>query len=84
MAASRAGFDHLAFIYEESLRYEPGFVANPYDGMRRQYAIDKCYYETSVDQTILPGMGLCSYYELFTDSVVKDRFATYLAAQADW
>ncbi len=83
-AAARAGFDHLSFVWDEGLRYDPGFVAKPYGGMRGDYAIDKSYHETSVDQTCLPALGLWRYRQTFADAQASEKIALYLAAQADW
>ena len=82
--AARAGFDHLAFVWDEGLRYDPGFVAKPYGGMRGEYAIDRSYHETSVDQAYMPAMGLWRYHQTFADAEARARIATYLVAQADW
>ena len=82
--AARAGYDHLSFVWEEGLRYDPGFVAKPYGGMRGEYAIEKSYHETSVDQAYMPAFGLWHYHQTFADAQARDKIALYLASQADW
>ena len=79
-----AGFEHLSWVWERGLEYEPGWVAKPYGGMRNEYAIDKCYHETSVDQTIMPGLGVWRYAVDFGDKDAVEKAGRYLAAQADW
>jgi hypothetical protein len=63
------------YAYHEGRKIDPGYWPKPYGALRGDYAVDKVYTETSVDQAYSPVIALWRYYQHLTTDDEKQAMA---------
>ncbi|MBM3240579.1 hypothetical protein FJZ31_30210 [Candidatus Poribacteria bacterium] len=72
------------YPYREGAKLERGYWPKPYGALRGEYAIDKNYTETSVDQAYSPVIALWRYYQHLADESEKKEIGEALQAHGHW
>ena len=72
------------YPYYEGRKIEPGYWPKPYGALKGDYAVDKVYTETSVDQAYSPVIALWRYYQHLANEVEKKAIGEALQAHGHW
>jgi hypothetical protein len=83
-AAARRAYRATIFPYHEGAKRERGYWPKPYGGLRGDFAIDRNYTETSVDQAYSPIIALWRYYQHLASDVERAEIARALQDHAHW
>jgi hypothetical protein len=83
-AAADQAYAASIYAYDEGAKREPGYCPKPYGALKGEFAIDRNYTETSVDQAYSPVIALWRYYQHLADEPKKEHIAAALQAQGHW
>ena len=72
------------YPYYEGAKREPGYWPKPYGALKGDYAVDKSYTETSVDQAYSPVIALWRYYQHLAGGAEKRAIGEALQAHGHW
>ena len=81
---AEAAYQATMYPYHKAAEFERGYWPKPYGALRGEYAIDKNYTETSVDQAYSPVIALWRYYQHLADDLEKQAIAEALQAHGHW
>lgn len=82
--AAEKAYAATIYAYDEGAKREPGYCPKPYGALKGEFAIDKNYTETSVDQTYSPAIALWRYYQHLADESRRGKIAKAVQAQGHW
>lgn len=81
---ARRAYEASLYPYREGIKIEKGYWPKPYGALKGEYAIDKIYTETSLDQAYSPVIALWRYYQYLADDAEKKEIGEALQAHAHW
>ncbi len=81
---ARRAYEASLYPYREGAKREKGYWPKPYGALKGDYAIDKNYTETSVDQAYSPVIALWRYHQHLADDSEKKEIEEALHAHAHW
>ena len=81
---AQKAYQATMYPYTEAARIERGYWPKPYGALRGEYAIDKAYTETSVDQAYSPVIALWRYYQHLANESEKEVIAEAVRAHGHW
>lgn len=83
-ADAQRAYQATMIPYDEGAKVERGYWPKPYGALVGDYAIDKNYTETSVDQAYSPVIALWRYYQHLADDAEKAAIGEALQAHGHW
>lgn len=83
-AAAEVGYRATMYPYFAGAQHEPGYWPKPYGALKGDYAIDKNYTETSLDQAYSPVIALWRYYQHLATDAEKQIIGAALQAHGHW
>jgi len=83
-ADARLAYAATMYPYSAGAKLEPGYWPKPYGALVGDYAVDKNYTETSVDQAYSPVIALWRYYQHLADATEKAAIGEALQAHGHW
>ncbi len=81
---ARRAYEASLYPYREGTRKEKGYWPKPYGALKGNYAVDKNYTETSLDQAYSPVIALWRYYQYLADDTEKQEIGEALQAHGHW
>jgi hypothetical protein len=82
-AAGRA-YRATIYPYHEGAKIEPGYWPKPYGALRGEYAVDRNYTETSLDQAYSPVIALWRYYQHLATEREREEIGRALEDHGHW
>lgn len=83
-ADARQAYLATLYPYQAGAKIERGYWPKPYGALVGDYAVDKNYTETSVDQAYSPVIALWRYYQHLADTAEKHAIGEALQAHGHW
>ncbi|MBV7339389.1 hypothetical protein KFU94_66480 [Chloroflexi bacterium TSY] len=81
---AQCAYQATIYPYHKGEKLDPGYWPKPYGALVGDYAVDKNYTETSVDQAYSPVIALWRYYQHLANDTVKTQIGEALQAHGHW
>ena len=81
---AKRAFEATLYPYREGIKKEKGYWPKPYGALKGDYAVDRNYTETSLDQAYSPVIALWRYYQYLADPSEKEEIGEALQAHGHW
>lgn len=81
---ARKGYLATIYPYRKAAIHDPGYWPKPYGALVGDYAVDKNYTETSLDQAYTPTIALWRYYQYMADEEERQEIGEALQAHGHW
>ena len=77
-------YEATLYPYREGAKKEKGYWPKPYGALKGDYAVDRNYTETSLDQAYSPVIALWRYYQNLASDSEKEEMGEALQAHGHW
>ncbi len=81
---AQQGFSATLYPFREGIKREKGYWPKPYGALKGDYAIDRSYTETSVDQAYSPMIALWRFHQHLASPSQRREIAEAMQAHGHW